>query len=124
MARRLAKREFYRARKTLRGSLEVRLSGINAIYERWITIDSPTIPRLNGVTVENKSARIDIERGGFTIEFVGCGPEIDDWTPATDEGAAPPLPPVTQPDVPAIPGNLNVVAEFNAGICHLGLRLG
>ncbi|MER8999998.1 hypothetical protein NKH58_19430 [Mesorhizobium australicum] len=96
-ARRLGKREFTRARAKKRGTLDVRLTGINAIYAPWIRLKTPRrLPSLNGAVVSNRKSVLSVQRGGFQMTWVkmpGTGPEIDDWNPADDEGAAPPVPP-------------------------------
>jgi hypothetical protein len=118
--RRLGKREMYRRKRKLQGSLDLRLSGINACYERWIAVDTAIIPRLGGLAViENRMTHMNLTGGGFNLEFVGSGPEIDDWDPDTDEGAAPPLPEVADDDPPAAPSDVAVVAESAGGVVYL-----
>lgn len=93
-ARRLAKREFARMRQKKRGSLEVRFTGINAIYAPWVRLQTPvSIPSLNGKLVNNRRSVLSVSRGGFQMTFVVMPPDIEAWDPATDEGAAPPVPP-------------------------------
>lgn len=98
-ARRLLKREWLRSRQKKRGTLDVRLSGINAVFSPWVRIESTyKVPRLNGAIIDNRRAVIALMKGGFQMEWVlhptdGEGASvIDAWTPASDEGAAPPVP--------------------------------
>jgi hypothetical protein len=93
-ARRIGKREFYRQREPLRGSIDLYLSGINAAYERWIYINSDRIPALSNRYIENRSARFVLtgDIPSIHIEFLGVDPTaLEDWDPDTDEGKAPPV---------------------------------
>jgi len=93
-ARRLTKREWLRIRERARGNLDCRLSAVNAVYSRWIRLDTPKrLPRLNGTIVENRKAVISLPNAAFKIQFIRHPENIDEWNPATDEGAAPPIPP-------------------------------
>ena len=93
-ARRLGKRDYLRVRAKIKGSLDVRLSGINAIYARWIRLSTPLgIPKLNGVLIENRRSVAALTKGGFSMDFVKSPDNIDEWNPATDEGTKPPVPP-------------------------------
>lgn len=92
-ARRIAKRDWLRLRQKVKGSLDVRLSGINAVYARWVRMETPNrIPRLDGKLIENRRSVLALTRGGFTMDFVLHPEDIEDWNPATDEGAQPPVP--------------------------------
>jgi hypothetical protein len=92
-ARRVAGRNWKRIQQKRRGSFDVRLSGINAIYSRWVRLQSTKrIPRLNGKLVENMRSNVAIMQGGFQMQWVQSPEDIDIWNPATDEGAAPPVP--------------------------------
>lgn len=93
-ARRIGKREFYRQKEPLRGSLDLYLSGINAAYERWIYINSDRIPALSNRYIENRSARFVLtgDIPSIHLEFVGVDPtDLEDWNPDADEGRAPPV---------------------------------
>ncbi|MEX2739908.1 hypothetical protein AB3480_00415 [Rhizobium mongolense] len=93
-ARRLAKREWLRIQEKVRGSLDVRLSGINAVYNRWNRLETPNrLPRLDGKIIENRRSLLSITRGGFSMDIVQHPDNIDVWIPATDEGQQPPVPP-------------------------------
>lgn len=103
-ARRLGKREWLRQLQKIRGSVDVRLSGINAVYSRWLRFETPmTIPALNGMVVENRRAIVSLMRGGFQIDFVQHPDNIDDWNPSIDEGAAPPVPAKPSADEAPVP---------------------
>jgi hypothetical protein len=109
--RRLAKREWVRLQEKVKGALDVRLSGINGVYERWIRIQSTKIPRLNDVVVENRNARVALTSGGFRIEFVKTSENIDDWDELTEEGLEPPIPERPDDAIQYVPANVNAVAE-------------
>ncbi|MBN9054240.1 MAG: hypothetical protein J0H80_10790, partial [Rhizobiales bacterium] len=52
-ARRLGKRDWLRLRQKVKGTLDVRLSGLDAIYARWVRVETPNrLPRLNGKLIE------------------------------------------------------------------------
>lgn len=94
-ARRLGRRDYLRLRSKIKGSFDVRLSGIEGIYSRWIRLSTPLgIPKLDGVLVENRRSVLDLMRGGFSMTWIKHPDNIDDWTPSTDEGQKPPVPPV------------------------------
>lgn len=87
-ASRLLRREVSRYNEPLRGEIVTRLSGLNAIYERWVYLDT-SIPRLDGVVVENKGPSISIAEGVVRMKFQSSGPSVDTYTPATDESSPP-----------------------------------
>lgn len=96
-ARRLGKRDWLRLRQKVKGSIDVRLSGINAVYSRWVRLETPNrMSRLNGKVVENRRSILALTRGGFSMDIVQNPDNIDEWNPVTDEG--------TQPPVPVAPG--------------------
>jgi hypothetical protein len=96
-ARRLGKREWHRIQQKSKGKLELRLSGINALYTRWIRVQSNTIPRLSNAIIENRSGKLMLAQAGCDLEFILVTAAVDDWVPATDEGLPPPD--VTTPDL-------------------------
>jgi len=102
-ARRLGKRDWLRLREKVRGSIDVRLSGINAVYARWVRMETPNqLPSLNGKLVENRRSVLALSKAaGFTMDIVGHPDNIDAWTPATDEGTQPPVP--SAPNAAGIP---------------------
>ena len=88
--RRLGKRDWLKLQQKIRGTLDIRLSGINAAYSRWIRLRTPNrFPKLDGLLIENKKATIALTQGGFTLEFALHPADIDAWNPATDEGMVP-----------------------------------
>jgi hypothetical protein len=95
-ARALGKRDWIRMQQKVSGKLYVGLTGINAAYAPWIKLETPVmIPSLNGKVMSNRKATIDLMHGGFQIDInkMPDNPaDIDAWNPATDEGAAPPVP--------------------------------
>ena len=114
-ARRLGKRDWLRLRQKVRGSIDVRLSGINAVYARWARLQTPQrMPRLNGKVIENRRSVLAITRGGFSMDVVQHPENIDSWNPVTDEGKQPPVPTPpgsTEIDVPV----LNLVQSRSTG---------
>lgn len=93
-ARRLGKRDWLRLRQKVKGNLDVRLSGINAVYARWVRLETPNrLPRLDGKLLENRRSVLALTKGGFSMDFVEQPDGIDDWNPATEEGQQPPVPP-------------------------------
>jgi hypothetical protein len=109
-ARRLGKREFTRLQEPLRGTLDLRLEAIDACYQRWIRVQSATIPQLADIVIENRKAHLSLLAGAVRIGFLGSGAAIDDWTPATDEGTAPSAP--AAPANQELPEPANVVIDY------------
>jgi hypothetical protein len=103
-ARRLAYREWKRIRQKVRGQLDVRHSGINAVYARWVRLSTPVrMPRLNGKIVENRRSILAVTKGGYTMDVVRHPDDIDVWTPDTDEGQQPPVPQNPDPGELVVP---------------------
>ncbi|WP_421925466.1 hypothetical protein [Neoaquamicrobium sediminum] len=93
-ARRLGKREWLRIQEKVRGTLDLRLSAFNAVYHRWIRLETPiSMPALNGKIIENRRSIMSLQSGGFKMDFIQHPEDIDAWNPSEDEGAAPPVPP-------------------------------
>lgn len=93
-ARRLGKRDWLRLQEKVSGALDLRLSAINAVYTRWVRLQTPlSLPRLAGKLVENRKSTLALLQGGFNMEIVQHPENIDAWTPSTDEGKQPPVPP-------------------------------
>lgn len=114
-ARRLGKRDWLRIQENVSGSLDVRLSGINAVYARWIRLDTPImLPRLNGKLIENRKSVLSLLQGGFTMTITKHPDNIDAWTPATDEGQQPPVPPKPNAEDILTPV-LNLVQAISTG---------
>ncbi|WP_446718227.1 hypothetical protein [Ensifer sp. OTU672] len=110
-ARRLGKRDWLRVREKVSGSLDVRLSGINSVYARWVRLDTPKrLPSMNGKLIENRRSVLALSKAaGFTMDYVGHPDNIDEWTPATDEGAQPPVP--AKPNAVGVPTPVINAAE-------------
>lgn len=99
-ARRLGKREYIRLQEPLRGTLDLRLGAIDAVYARFIRVQSTTIPQLADRVIENRAGHLSLLSGSVRIAFIGSGEEIDDWTPEDDEGELPVTPtPVTEQEL-------------------------
>lgn len=123
-ARRLGKRDWLRVRQKIRGNLIVRLSGINAVYARWVRVNAPAmLPRLNGQVVENRKSILSILQGGFSMDFIKHPENIDEWNPAVDEGQAPPIPEKQTAEVIGDAILNSVVAEASNGSVYLRVRV-
>lgn len=120
-ASRLLKREMIRSSEKTRGTLTINLSGLNACYERWVLVQSNSIPRLNGTVIEIKKPTISLATMSVEIEFVGSGPQIDVYDPATDESPPQPIAPRILVAGPPIPQNVSVVAEQSGSSVYLAV---
>ncbi len=119
-ARRLGKRDWLRLRQKVKGSIDVRLSGINAVYSRWVRLETPLrLPRLNGKLVENRRSILALTRGGFSMDVVQHPENIDDWNPVTDEGVQPPVPNEPSPTGIVTPVINLVQAKANGGSVYI-----
>ncbi|WP_421591073.1 hypothetical protein [Shinella sp. M27] len=122
--RRLGIRDWRRFQEKMKGALDVRLSGVNAVYKRWNRLETPLgWPAMNGVVIENRRSVLALAKGGFTIDFVKHPENIDAWSPATDEGQAPPIPP--KPAIANIPTPdiSSVVAKAKSGGVYLAVSI-
>jgi hypothetical protein len=113
-ARRLGIRDWRRFQQKKKGTLDVRLCGINAVYSRWIRMETPLgLPSLHDTIIENRRSVLALTKGGYTMDFIQHPDDIDDWNPATDEGQRPPIPP--KPSLADIPtpeiGTIQVVPK-------------
>lgn len=125
-ARALGKRDWIRMQQKVRGQLFVNLAGINAAYAPWAKCETPAYPGLNGRVFSNRRATIDLMHGGFQIEVVKMPDnpaDIDAWTPADDEGSAPPVP--AKPVSDGIPTPIvdTVSVQSQAGGVYLRVTL-
>jgi hypothetical protein len=111
-ASRLLRREMIRHKNPLRGKLTLFWSGMNAAFERRFIVQSNSIPRLSNVVVENMKPVISARAMRVEIEFVGTGPEIDDYNPSTDETAHPNVAARPSAASAAVPTGLAVVGEL------------
>lgn len=119
-ARRLGKRDWLRLQQKVKGSIDVRLSGINAVYARWVRLETPNrLPRLDGKLIENRRSILAITRGGFSMDIVQNPDNIDEWNPPIDEGAQPTVP--SAPNAAGIPTPVvNLVqAKSNNGSVYI-----
>ncbi len=122
-ARRLGWREWQRIQQKVRGQLNVRLSGVNSIYTRWVRLDTPKrLPRLNGLLIENRRAVLDLVNGGFSMEFVKHPENIDQWSTAL-EGAKPAAPPKASAGNVPIPVIGSAVARASGGSVYLTVAI-
>lgn len=123
-ARRLGKRDWLRIQQRVSGSLDVRLSGINAVYARWIRLDTPImLPRLNGKLIENRKTVLSLLQGGFNMTIAQHPDNIDAWTPATDEGLQPPVPPKPNAEDIITPVINLVQAVASGGSVYIRVRI-
>jgi hypothetical protein len=123
-ARRLGKREFTKLREKKRGSLDVRFTGINAIYAPWVRLQTPRrMPGLNGRLISNRRSVLSVARGGFQMTFILMPADIDAWNPATDEGSAPPVPPKPVSDGIPTPIIDTVAAVSGGGSVYIRVAL-
>lgn len=123
-ARRLGKRDWLRIQEKVSGSLDVRLSGLNAVYARWVRLDTPLmLPRLNGKVIENRRSILALLNGGFSIDFVQHPNNIDAWTPAADEGQRPPVPEKVNPDDVVTPAVESIQVVANGGTVYLRVTI-
>lgn len=109
-ARRLGKREYTRLQEPLRGTIDLRLDKIDAVYARWIRVQSATIPQLADRVIENRAGHLSLLSGAVRIAFIGSGDHIDDWTPEDDEGDLPETP--TPRPVQELYEPLNVTIDY------------
>lgn len=121
-ARRLGWRDWKRSQQRKSGALELRLSGVNAAYSRWVRVNSPLrAPRLNGLIIENRKARLSLQQGGFQMEFVRNPDDIEDYNPLLHDGMAPPVP--VKPDQKAQISPANILVEAVASSGSVVLRV-
>lgn len=123
-ARRLGKRDWLRLQEKVSGSLDVRLSGINAVYARWIRLDTPKMmPRLNGKLIENRKAVLSLLQGGFSMTITQHPENIDAWDETTDEGQQPPVPPKPNAEDIITPVINLVQAVASGGSVYIRVRI-
>lgn len=122
-ARRLGLREWLRRQQPVNGSLDVRLSGINAVYSRWVRLSTPSLlPKLDSKVIENKRSLLALTKGGFTMDFGQHPDDIDDL-PEGYEGAQPPVP--SKPNAAGLdePVISNVAAIANNGTVYVRVTI-
>jgi hypothetical protein len=123
-ARRLGKRDWLRLLEKVRGSIDVRLSGVNAVHSRWVRMETPKrLSRLDGKIAENRRAVLALTRGGFSMDIVQNPADIDAWIPATDEGVQPHVPTPSPADGTPTPVINLVQAKPNGGSVYIRVVL-
>ena len=110
-ASRLLKREFLKQQETHRGSLQFRLTGLNACYERWVGINSNSLPFLNGKVIETRKPVISLMVLSAEVAFTLSGPQIDTYDATVDESPSTIIPVRAASGSPPVPGTLSVVVE-------------
>ncbi len=120
-ASRLLKREMIRQAEKTKGSITVNLSGINACYERWVLVNSNSVPRLNGAVIEIRKPTISLASATIEIEFIGSGPQIDVYTAALDESPPQPVAALATLLGPQPPGNVSAVPQQNGSTIYLAV---
>lgn len=110
-ASRLTKIELNKHSKSVRGTLQLRLQGMNACYERWVAIQSNTIPRLSNAVIEIRKPVISLIEGKCSVEFVLSGSDVYDYTAATDESETPYIPERPSGSTLSAPANVTGTAE-------------
>lgn len=87
--RRLAKKMMLRA-NALHGVVTTNLGGMVAAGHRWVTLNYPHIPELDGAVIEIIRRQTSWADRKMTFEFVVVDPDkIDAWDPAVEEGDPP-----------------------------------
>jgi len=123
-ARRLGKRDYLRARAKRRGRFDVRLAGINAVYMPWVRLDTPKrLPALDGMLFSNRRSVLNLMKGGFSMDVIQMPDDIDAWTPASDEGAAPPIPPKPDTNEEGVPTIDSVLALVSGSSVYLQVAI-
>lgn len=118
--RRLGIRDWRREQEKVSGAIDLRLSAINSVYYRWNRMETPlSLPRLDGKITENRRSVLALLSGGFNMEIKQHPDNIDAWTPATDEGAQPPVPQSPDPDVVPTPVVNLVQVREKSGTAYL-----
>jgi len=92
-ASRLLAREMLRQKEPVRGKLYCRLSALNACYERYVNVQSNTIPFLSNKDIEIRRSVIDLQSAMVEVDFIGTGAYMDTYDPATQE-TSPPIVPI------------------------------
>lgn len=119
---RLAKRIYLRA-NARRGVIETHLGGMVAAGHRFVVIDYPLIPELDGAVVELRRRETDLSSRKCRFEFVEVDPDLlDGWVPAEEEGEAIPEPDAVAPESLPVPDNVEaVVVDDGATLYRIDL---
>lgn len=123
-ARRLGIRDWRRLQQKKKGTLDVRLCGINAVYNRWNRLETPIgLPALDGAVIENRRSVLALTKGGFTMDFIKHPSNIDAWTPSSNEGTAPPVPPKPAVGTITTPTINSVTAKASSNSVYLSVKV-
>ena len=100
-ARRLAHRQWQYMRSPYRGMVDMKLSGLNACYHRWVRVRSSHLLRkFNGKVIELGVPTVNLQKGSITAKFVQVPDDLELWNPSM-EGQKPPIPPKDEKSPPA-----------------------
>lgn len=122
-ARRLAKRKMSRLLAGRRGKIITGLYGLNALGERYIRVQNPELDSMADVVVEVMGAEFDPMSGQVVLDVILADTNIDDWNPATEEGAAPSDAERPDPEALAAPTIDSVTPFFEEVGGGTGVRL-
>jgi hypothetical protein len=122
-AQRLGKIELGENNAELTGELVCHYTALNLVGERVFRLtlaakDIDVVCRITALTVNGDLSTV-------TVAFESIIREVYEWNPATEEGAAPEVPPPTgdDPTLPAPPTNLvSLVEDAGAGVIKAALR--
>jgi hypothetical protein len=121
--RRLQLREWRRRQMETAGSLDLRPSAINNVYNRWNRISSPNmLPELDGKIVENKRSLLALTKGGFSMDIARHPENIDDL-PSGYEGQQPPVPSAPNSAGVSTPVITNIAAISNGGSVYVRVTI-
>lgn len=90
-SRRLAKRKMLRVNAKRRGSVTTDIWGLAGLGQRYIRIQNPVLSSMADVVCEVMNVDIDVNTSKITFDVILADPTMDEWDPATEEGAAPPV---------------------------------
>lgn len=91
-ARRLCKRRMAKEQAPARGTARTNLYGLQALGERYLTLELPELESLASIVVEVKKAPIDLTGRSLSFEWVQVSADADDWDEDAEEGDPPPVP--------------------------------
>ena len=80
-AMRLAKRQMTRLTADLRGTVVTNLYGMNALGERYLTLQISENHSLSNLVVEVTKLEIDFDKLQVAIDWIAADPLIDEWAP-------------------------------------------
>ena len=119
-ARRLALREWNRQNETKRGTLHLNLGGLRILGERWIRIQSNTLPSVNDIYAEVRGLSRNVLDGTMQVDWIRTGSFIDDYDcddPQWGDGFDPRIPVPLKSTTLPVPDNVVVtVVGDDAGV--------